>query len=220
MATSEQGEQGGAHPPPPGMPGQVPAPAHPARPRFSESQAAKLCGVSRSTIQRARKRGDIPGVERIGNGWSLPLEGLLAAGFTPESGAGTPLGACPPASTPGQVPNPIHPARSDRAEKSTQTADEMPGTHPTDEIHRLQIELEQALAEARVMRAERDAAQAIADERQRIIALLEAPRNIQPDAKASETSLSSEPSLPTPAVEPPRPPRRTRWTRAAERWFS
>ncbi len=45
-------------------------------------------------------------------------------------------------------------------------------------FHRLELELEQARSEARVMRAERDAAQTIADERQRIIALLEAPRNI------------------------------------------
>lgn len=111
MATAEQGGREGdrpaAHTPPAGMP----SPAQPARPRFSESQAAKLCGVSRSTIQRARTRGDIPGVERVESGWSLPLEGLLAAGFKPESGAGTPWAPPRPRACPGGfVPLPTLPA--------------------------------------------------------------------------------------------------------------
>lgn len=214
MATAEQGEQGGAHPPPAGMPGQVPAPAHRARPRFSESQAAKLCGVSRSTIQRARKRGDIPGVERIGNGWSLPLEGLLAAGFTPESGTGTPLGTPLPASMPGQVPATARPARPDEPQKSAPPAADLA------EIHRLELELEQARAEARVMRAERDAAQAIAEERQRIIALLEAPKNALSATNAAAIPQPSEPPPPTPTAEPSTSPKRSRWARAAERWLS
>jgi|GEM_PF-5988175 len=73
---------------------------------------------------------------------------------------------------PGQVPAPAHPDRPDGAEKSAPPAADLA------EIDRLELELEQARSEARVMRAERDAAQTIADERQRIIALLEAPRNI------------------------------------------
>ena len=77
---------------------------------------------------------------------------------------------------PGQVPAPAHPDRPDGAEKSAPPAADLA------EIHRLELELEleleQARSEARVMRAERDASQAIADERQRTIALLEAPRNI------------------------------------------
>lgn len=214
MATAEQGGQGGAHPLPAGMPGQVPAPAHPARPRFSESQAAKLCGVSRSTIQRARKRGDIPGVERIGNGWSLPLEGLLAAGFTPESGTGAPLGTPLPASMPGQVPATAHPARPDEPQKSAPPAADLA------EIHRLELELEQARAEARVMRAERDAAQAVADERQRIIALLEAPKSTPPAPEAAKAEPVTEPPPAAPTVEPSTTPKRSRWARVAERWLS
>lgn len=210
MTTAERGERGGArqgaHTPPAGMP----SPEHPARPRFSESQAAKLCGVSRSTIQRARKRGDIPGVERLENGWSLPLEGLLAAGFKPESGAGTPLGAPLPASTPGRVRHPAHPARLEEVEKSSS-----PDVDHS-KIHRLELELEQARAEARVMRAERDAAQAVADERQRIIALLEAPRGVT-EAVGDPSPSGLEPTAPEPS---PTTPKRSRWARAAERWLS
>ena len=188
----------------------MPSPAQPARPRFSESQAAKLCGVSRSTIQRARKRGDIPGVERVESGWSLPLEGLLAAGFKPESGAGAPLGTPPPASMPGRVRPPAHPARSEEVEE-TSSLDADPS-----KIHRLELELEQARAEARVMRAERDAAQAVADERQRIIALLEAPKGAtEAVGDPSPTGLELTPPEPSPPT-----PKRSRWARAAERWLS
>lgn len=214
MAAAEQGGQGdackGAHPSPAGMPDR----AHPARPRFSESQAAKLCGVSRSTIQRARKRGDIPGVERVGNGWSLPLEGLLAAGFKPESGAGTPLGSPLPAGMPERTFTPVYPARSQDTEETTPPATDMT------EIHRLELELEQARAEARVMRAERDAAQAVADERQRIIALLEAPRRDAPAVTPVGTNPASEqPKPPDRAVENSTTSKRARWTRIAERWL-
>ena len=78
--------------------------------------------------------------------------------------------------SPGPRDGVAHPDRPDGAEKSAPPAADLA------EIHRLELELEleleQARSEARVMRAERDAAQTIADERQRIIALLEAPRNI------------------------------------------
>lgn len=218
MSPAEQGEQEGApghaHPVPASMPGQAPAHADPARPRFSESQAAKLCGVSRSTIQRARKRGDIPGVERVRSGWSLPLEGLLVAGFKPESGAGTPLGAPMPAGTPGRAPAHAHPARPVEEELG-------PEKHLDSKVHRLELELEQARAEARVMRAERDAAQAVADERQRIIALLEAPKNVPPATDAVQQDGSSpDPSPSVSTVEPATTPKRSRWMRAAERWLS
>lgn len=210
MTAAEQGGQGGAHQSAHTPSTDMPSPAHPARPRFSESQAAKLCGVSRSTIQRARKRGDIPGVERLEHGWSLPLEGLLAAGFKPESGAGTPLGTPLPASRPGRVRHPAHPAHPERVEESPSPDVD------NSKIHRLELELEQARAEARVMRAERDAAQAVANERQRIIALLEAPRGVtEAVGDPSPSGLEPNPTEPSPPI-----PKRSRWARAAGRWLS
>lgn len=142
--------------PPASMPEQA---SGGARPRFSESQAAKLCGVARATIQRARKRGDIPGAERTEQGWSLPLEGLLAAGFTPQSGQGTPIGA-PRSPAHAQEHAPEHPTPAQ-------------GRETESEVRRLEQELAEALADARVARVERDAARAVAAERERIIALLE-----------------------------------------------
>lgn len=56
----------------------------PERPRWSASEAAKRCGVGRATILRAITDGRIVGAEQGDQGWSIPLEGLLAAGFTPD----------------------------------------------------------------------------------------------------------------------------------------
>ena len=117
----------------------------------------------------AHRRGDIP-VDR--QRWSsVPL---IARGWIyARKRVGHALGT-PATSMPGQVPAPAHPDRPDGAEK------ERPPAADLAEIHRpsrAELELSRPVPR-RVMRAERDAAQTIADERQRIIALLEAPRNI------------------------------------------
>lgn len=54
------------------------------RPSWSASEAARRCRVGRATIQRALTAGRIPGAQRTYDGWSIPLDGLLAAGFTPD----------------------------------------------------------------------------------------------------------------------------------------
>lgn len=51
---------------------------------FTAGEAARACGVSRTTISRAAAAGRIDGAERDEAGaWTLPLSGLLAAGFNP-----------------------------------------------------------------------------------------------------------------------------------------
>ena len=51
---------------------------------FTAGDAARACGVARTTISRAAAAGRIAGAERDENGaWVLPLSGLLAAGFNP-----------------------------------------------------------------------------------------------------------------------------------------
>jgi len=100
-----------------------------------------------------------PAARRIARGWICARKRVGHAPGHPPAHEHARAGA-----------RPCSPDRPDGAEKSAPPAADLA------EIHRL--ELEQARSEARVMRAERDAAQTIADERQRIIALLEAPRNI------------------------------------------
>lgn len=53
------------------------------RPTLSAAEAARAAGVSAKTIGRALKAGRIEGAERLpGGGWAVPVEGLLAAGYT------------------------------------------------------------------------------------------------------------------------------------------
>ncbi|MFF7816078.1 helix-turn-helix transcriptional regulator [Streptomyces sp. NPDC007945] len=54
-----------------------------SRPMLNQREAAAACGVSRSTIRRRREAGLLPGsVEDPERGWLIPVEALLAAGFT------------------------------------------------------------------------------------------------------------------------------------------
>ncbi|MFF9431922.1 helix-turn-helix transcriptional regulator [Streptomyces sp. NPDC014746] len=53
------------------------------RPMLNQREAAAACGVSRSTIRRRREAGLLPGsLEDPERGWLIPVEALLAAGFT------------------------------------------------------------------------------------------------------------------------------------------
>lgn len=63
------------------IPGQV------ERPQWSAAEAARRCGVSRATIQRALTDGRLPSAVLTKHGWRIPLETLLAAGFVPSKSA-------------------------------------------------------------------------------------------------------------------------------------
>ncbi|WP_149360262.1 hypothetical protein [Lolliginicoccus suaedae] len=54
------------------------------RPRWSAAEAARRCNVGRATIQRALDGGKLPGAVKTEDGWQIPLEDLLAAGFKPD----------------------------------------------------------------------------------------------------------------------------------------
>jgi hypothetical protein len=53
-------------------------------PTLSLSEATNRCSVSRATIQRRLKAGDIVGAYRTDSGgWSIPISGLIGAGLIP-----------------------------------------------------------------------------------------------------------------------------------------
>lgn len=156
------------------------------RPRWSAAEAARRCGVGRATIQRALTAGRIPGAEQTEAGWSIPLEGLLAAGFNPSA-------PTPPEDT-------APPAREhDRA------ADE-----PVPEQARRIAELERELAEARRLadleRVRRESAEALAAERaERVVDLRQALRMLEA-APADRPQQAEQSSAPAPAPEPVQQP--------------
>ena len=76
--------------------------SHPAEvpTRLSPQQAADLCGVSIDTIRRRIKAGAIPGAVRLGDRpadpWSVPVDGLIAAGLCSQAAVDERAAALPP----------------------------------------------------------------------------------------------------------------------------
>lgn len=55
-------------------------------PTVSLAEATDRCSVSRATIQRKLKAGEIVGATRTtSGGWSIPITGLIAAGLMPRT---------------------------------------------------------------------------------------------------------------------------------------
>lgn len=63
----------------------TPLSGHPSSaPPWTASEAARVCGVGRTTILRALNASRLHGAVRTGQGWSIPLDALLGAGFLPN----------------------------------------------------------------------------------------------------------------------------------------
>lgn len=76
------GPQTGAQPAQDEEPGQDHGPV------WSASEAARRCGVPRTSLTRMLQRGGIPGATKDDDGhWSIPLSALLAAGLSPAAPA-------------------------------------------------------------------------------------------------------------------------------------
>lgn len=59
-----------------------------ARPSWDLGEAAERCGVSRSTVRRYREQGRFPNAFKDSKGaWKIPLEDLLAVGWSPNAPA-------------------------------------------------------------------------------------------------------------------------------------
>lgn len=152
------------------------------RPRWSAAEAARRCGVSRSTIQRALLAGKIPGAEKVPEGWSIPLEGLLAAGFTPDRPA-------PPDAAPDH-------ARADA--EHVRAADQLAAR-----VRELEVALAEQERQTERERLQRAAAEAIARERseqigdlRRTVAALEAGRGTPPPPAPTPNPVVTRPVTP------------------------
>lgn len=141
---------------------------------FTAGEAARACGVSRTTISRAAAAGRIPGAERDETGaWTLPLSGLLAAGYNP--GKPSPPEAAPPRRGDDEAPVPA-------------------------EVYELTLELERARAEARVQAARAEALERVVAiyERQ-----LEAPQETVPLTPQAPSPTEVGPMTAPPPAGPP-----------------
>lgn len=171
------------------------------RPIWTAAEAARRCNVGRATIQRALKAGRIPGAENTAEGWQIPLEGLLAAGFKPDRPA-------PPDEQPAAVDTPSTPSMTAHSGQGDREHDRAPSEQVTehdrehDRLATLERELSAERARADLEHAHRVAAEQIAAERaERITDLQTALRMLEPPRPAGTTNTTTMNT--TPAEQAP-----------------
>lgn len=153
--------------------------AHRARPRFTMSEAAERAGVSRSTIRRRVEAGDFTNATKDDEGvWRIPVEDLLAAGFT--------------LSRPAEV------------EAETQTPPSERAQVEAEELAELRREVVELRARVEVERAQRQAAEQVAAERSEHLATMrQALRMIEASTTTPRPeSAPTEPATPAQTAPP------------------
>lgn len=162
------------------------------RPRVTVSEAVAQFDVSPATLKRRLASNEIPGAEKNGRGqWQIPIESLQTAGIPARK---TWLSE-PPVSALTPLTDPLTPL-SERA----QPAHKSPGSAER-RATELERELAQVAAQLAHERAQRERAEAIADERKERIT----------DLQRALAMIEAAPS--TAPLAPPAPSRRRWWQR-------
>ena len=143
--------------------------------KWSLSEAAQQCQVSRSTIRRYREQGKFPNAVKEGNTWMVPVTDLIAADLNP----GQP-------SPPDEQPSNPAQGSSDGQLKHAQELAEL----------RAQLSVEQAHRQAaEQVAAERE--RAVDDMRRAMRMIEQAPPPPEPPAQQQETAAPNR-SAPQP----------------------
>ena len=130
-------------------------------PVWSASEAARRCNMSRTTLTRRLKAGDIPGAEQTADGWRIPAQGLAIAGLAARTA----------------------PDDQDTADSTDQAQDDQPDAADSTPARVAILQ-----AELAAERARREGAERLADERAaRITDLQTALRAIAPPPPADQT---------------------------------
>lgn len=163
------------------------------RPAWTLAEAARNTDVSVSTLRRALRTDRIAGAYKDHNGaWRLPIEGLIAAGYPPSSGAARP---------------------------EPETAPESPPDH--DRIRDLEAALRIAQVERDAARELAQSHQQRADSLERALLLLEAPKAPQEqpvqgwsdDQPRVVTDHGQSGQMTAPDLSKPTEPEVTGWSR-------
>lgn len=164
---------------------------------FTAAEAARRCGVPRSTLTRKLRESEIPGAIKGADGWQIPLSGLLAAGLSP--------GRYEPRDP--QAPEPEE--QSTAAESTAVQLARMEGQLAAERAHRAAAE---ALAKERLDRI---------TDLQAHLRALEPPPPAEPEQSPTEPDQDADqsptepPARTAPTPEPRNPGNRlTRWFRA------
>lgn len=147
---------------------------------WSPQKAADECGISRSTIMRKLYADEIPGAEKVGTSWAIPVPGLIAAGLKPG------------------VPSP-----PEDKEKSKPVQGVHEGVHEgVQGVHmntlKLQHQLELAELRERSLRQELAAQKSLAEERAARIEDLQTALRMLGPGESDRKSSANEDSTPAP----------------------
>lgn len=127
--------------------------------------------MGRATIQRALDGGKLPGAVKTEDGWQIPLEDLLAAGFKPD-----------------RPSPPDEPAKEEAAEKAASPDESANITKLTARVHELETELVVAKTRAESEAARRAAAEQLAQERLERVSDLRTALRMLESAKPTGTA--------------------------------
>lgn len=132
--------------------------------KWTLTEAAQQCSVSRSTIRRYREQGKLPNAEKTSDrGWIVPVTDLIAAGLTPGR------------------PSPAQDVLTSQAQPA----------HP--EPAQVAHEVEELRTQLRIERIKREAAEQLAAERSEALADMRiALRLIEPPSNAPLTPTNSQ----------------------------
>ncbi|GGC64200.1 hypothetical protein IEU95_11540 [Hoyosella rhizosphaerae] len=154
------------------------------RPRWSAAEAARRCGVGRATIQRALDGGRLPGAVKTEDGWQIPLEDLLAAGFKPD-----------------RPSPPEDQTTKSEANKPSESSDTTEVSKLTARVQELETELLVTKTRAESEAARRTAAEVLAQERlERVSDLRSALRMLE--AAKPQTPTDTPPAQPQQQGQP------------------
>lgn len=158
---------------------------------LSAAGAARATGAARSTIQRRLKRGDFPDAVEGPDGWRIPVADLLRAGYDLGHGQGSSAAGV------GQERGQEHAAGRDMP------APAAPDAAAGGEVERLRAELQAVRHALELERVRREAAEALAAERDRTVELL-ARRSLT--AGDGGEGVEDPPASAAPAAGPVDPP--------------
>ena len=161
------------------------------RPQWTARQAARYCGVGKSTILRALKTGKLPNAKREDDAWSIPVADLIAAGFHPDHVGN---------SAPGQAD---HPRTTDRSTLNH------PGPPSSEELIDLRNQLQQEQNRRELAEQARDHA------RDQVRLLTENISDLRTTIRMLEPANSSQTALTgsAPELEEAQPRPQRRWWR-------
>ena len=117
---------------------------------FTVSQAARACNVSRSTLYRRMEQLAAHGATQGATGWDIPVSALVATGLLPK------------VSAPDTPPGTLGASQGGTVRRSAGQVD-------LEQVATLETRLREAETQIQLLQAQKEAAEAIARERERVI---------------------------------------------------